>query len=275
MAWRPNNCLGHCATGSQRTRSLSDFLRRTNGALLQSGFEQGLAMAAQMRVLKVGQVTLAIDGAKILANASNHSAVSHGHATEQIERLEKQVAELLAKAEAPDSAPLEDGLTLPEEIARRQERLEQLRAANEVACRRAQAPLACGATALVRLFFRGFAGFFPANDALGVVLHVAVAEGLSGHCALRVGRAVFIRAIGDDERAFVHRQLGREFGLGGREVNRAGNVARLVGTAAIHVDERDVPFRDGRLQLVVRDVGELLGGKSGDSEREAEDEVEE
>ncbi len=56
---------------------------RTNGALLQSGFGQVLAMAAQMRVLNVGQVTLAIDGAKILANASKHSAVSHGHATEQ------------------------------------------------------------------------------------------------------------------------------------------------------------------------------------------------
>jgi hypothetical protein len=33
--------------------------------------------------------------------------------TSLFELLEKQVAELLAKAEAADSAPLEDGLTLP------------------------------------------------------------------------------------------------------------------------------------------------------------------
>jgi transposase len=91
--------------------------RRANHALLRSSFEQVLAMAVQMRVLKVGQVTLAVDGTKILANASKHSAVSHGRALAQIELLEKQVAELLSKAEAADSAPLEDGLTLPEEIA--------------------------------------------------------------------------------------------------------------------------------------------------------------
>lgn len=112
--------------------------RRANGALLKSSFEQVLAMAVQMRVLKVGQVTLAVDGTKILANASKHSAVSHGRALAQIELLEKQVAELLSKAEAADSAPLEDGLTLPEEIARRQDRLEQLRAASEVIKARAK-----------------------------------------------------------------------------------------------------------------------------------------
>ena len=112
--------------------------RRTNGDLLRSSFEQVLAMAAQMRVLKLGQVTLAIDGTKILANASKHSAVSHARAMAQIELLEKQVGELLAKAEAADSTPLEDGLTLPEEISRRRDRLEQLRAASEVIKARAK-----------------------------------------------------------------------------------------------------------------------------------------
>jgi hypothetical protein len=112
--------------------------RRANHALLKSSFEQVLAMAVQMRVLKVGQVTLAVDGTKILANASKHSAVSHGRALAQIELLEKQVAELLSKAEAADSVPLEDGLTLPEEIARRQDRLQQLRTASEVIKARAK-----------------------------------------------------------------------------------------------------------------------------------------
>ncbi len=58
--------------------------------------------------------------------------------TRMADKIEKQVAKLLAKAEAGDSAPLEDGLTLPEEIARRQDRPEQLRAANEVIRARAK-----------------------------------------------------------------------------------------------------------------------------------------
>jgi hypothetical protein len=35
-------------------------------------------------VLRVGEVTLALDGARILANAGRHSAVSHGHAQRQM-----------------------------------------------------------------------------------------------------------------------------------------------------------------------------------------------
>lgn len=49
----------------------------------------------------------------------------------QIELLGRQVAELLSKAEIADSTTMEGGLTLPEEIARRQDRLEQLLAASE------------------------------------------------------------------------------------------------------------------------------------------------
>ena len=111
---------------------------RINHALLKSSFEQVLAIAVQMRVLEVGQVTLAVDGTKIVANASKHSAVSPGRALAQIELLEKRVAELFKKAETADGAPLEDGLTLPEEIARRQDRLEQLRTASEVIKARAK-----------------------------------------------------------------------------------------------------------------------------------------
>lgn len=79
-----------------------------------------------------------MDGIKILSNASKHSAVNHGHAREQFELQEKQVAELLAKAEAADGTPPEDGLNLSEEIADRQKRLEQWRAANEVMRARAK-----------------------------------------------------------------------------------------------------------------------------------------
>jgi transposase len=103
--------------------------RRGNRELLASSFHQVLETAARIRVLRVGEVTLALDGTKILANASKHSAVSHGHATAQMQLLEKEIAQLLQKAEEADSTPLEDGLTVPAEVARRQQRIEKLREA--------------------------------------------------------------------------------------------------------------------------------------------------
>jgi transposase len=118
-----------CADRHPDHDSICTF-RRENRALLESSFHQVLEVAARIRVLRVGEVTLALDGTKILANASKHSAVSHGHARQQMVLLEEQIAELLAKADAADSAPLEDGLTVPGEIARRRERLGKLREAS-------------------------------------------------------------------------------------------------------------------------------------------------
>ena len=68
----------------------------------------------ELKFLKVGQVTVAVDGTKILANASKHSAVSFERAGEMIQQLELEVAQLLEKAEQADSTPLEEGLTIPE-----------------------------------------------------------------------------------------------------------------------------------------------------------------
>ena len=106
--------------------------RRENHELLAASFHQVLESAARIKVLRVGEVTLALDGTKILAHASKHSAVSHGHAVAQMVLLEEQIAQLLQKAEDADSTPLEDGLTVPAEVARRQERIEKLRAATAV-----------------------------------------------------------------------------------------------------------------------------------------------
>ena len=117
-----------CAQHHPDHDSICKF-RRENGKLLESSFHQVLELAARTKVLKVGNVTLAIDGTKILANASKHSAVSHGHATEQMQLLSAEVAQLLAKAEAADSAPLQDGLSIPMEVQRRQERIAKLKAA--------------------------------------------------------------------------------------------------------------------------------------------------
>jgi transposase len=96
--------------------------RRQNGALLAESFAQVLEMAARCGILKVGGITVAIDGTKVLANASKHTAVSYQHAGERMRELDLEIGELLAKAEEADSKPLEDGLSIPEEVQRRQER---------------------------------------------------------------------------------------------------------------------------------------------------------
>ena len=100
--------------------------RRANAELLRSSFGQVLELAAGCGVLKVGAITVAIDGTKVLANASKHAAVSYGRAGEMMRECDLEIAELMAKAETADSTPLEDGLSIPEEICRRQERKARL-----------------------------------------------------------------------------------------------------------------------------------------------------
>lgn len=100
--------------------------RRKNGPLLHRAFAQVLELAAGCGVLKVGGVTVAIDGTKVLANASKHSAVSYGHVQKTLQLLDAEIDELLAKADQADSAPLQDGLTIEGEVTRRKERKAKL-----------------------------------------------------------------------------------------------------------------------------------------------------
>jgi transposase len=103
--------------------------RRENKALLQETFVRVLELAQALKFLPVGQITVAVDGTKVLANASKHAAVSYQHAGKTIQQLEVEVKELLTKAEQADSTPLEEGLTIPHEVQRRQERKAKLAAA--------------------------------------------------------------------------------------------------------------------------------------------------
>ena len=113
--------------------------RRENQALLTECFVQVLQLAQQLKVLQVGQITVAVDGTKVLANASKHSAVSYERAGQMIAQLELEVGQLIAKAEQADSTPLQDGLTIPQEITRRQERKAALAKARAEIEARAQA----------------------------------------------------------------------------------------------------------------------------------------
>jgi transposase len=113
--------------------------RRENQALLTESFVQVLQLAQQLKVLQFGQITVALDGTKVLANASKHSAVSYQRAGQMIAQLELEVKQLIAKAEQADSTPLQEGLTIPQEITRRQERKAALEKARAEIEARAQA----------------------------------------------------------------------------------------------------------------------------------------
>jgi len=93
-------------------------------------FVQVLLLARELGVLQLG--TVALDGTRIHANASRHSALSHEHAGKIEAQLRAEVTELLAKAEAADRADLPDGLSIPEELARRERRLAEIARARAV-----------------------------------------------------------------------------------------------------------------------------------------------
>jgi transposase len=94
---------------------------------IEALFVQVLLLAREMGVLKMGAV--ALDGTKIHANASRHSALSYERAGKIEAQLKAEVADLMAKAEAADAADVPDGLSIPEELARREERLAKIAAA--------------------------------------------------------------------------------------------------------------------------------------------------
>ena len=98
------------------------FLREIEGL-----FVQVLLLAREAGVLKLG--TVALDGTRIRADASRPSGLSHGHAEKLEAQLKAEVAELLALAEAADRVEVPDGMSLPEELARREERLARIGAA--------------------------------------------------------------------------------------------------------------------------------------------------
>jgi len=95
------------------------FLKQIEGL-----FVQVLLLAREMGMLKMG--TVGLDGTKIHANASRHSALSYEHAGKIEAQLKAEVADLMAKAEAADQADAPDGMSIPEELARREERLAKI-----------------------------------------------------------------------------------------------------------------------------------------------------
>ena len=101
--------------------------RRRFLAEVEGLFVQVLLLAREAGLLKLG--TVALDGTKIQADASRHSALSWEHAQKIEAQLRAEVAELMALAEAADQADVPDGMSVPEELARREDRLARIAAA--------------------------------------------------------------------------------------------------------------------------------------------------
>lgn len=112
--------------------SVARFRKRHLKAIAKL-FKQVLKLAQKAGLVKLGVV--ALDGTKIKANASKHKAMSYERMLEAEKRLEKEIEELLNRAqktdEEEDSRYGQDKLgdEVPEELARRESRLETIRKA--------------------------------------------------------------------------------------------------------------------------------------------------
>jgi transposase len=114
------------------------FLKEIEGL-----FVQVLLLAREMGLLKLGTLGLKpapakAGGTKLHANASRHSALSYEHAGKIEAQLKAEVSELMAKAAAADQADVPDGMAIPDELVRREERLRKLAEARAKIAARAQ-----------------------------------------------------------------------------------------------------------------------------------------
>jgi transposase len=121
------------AAGNQPDfRTIADF-RKIHLTALRGLFEQVLQMARDLGALRVGRV--ALDGSKVKANASKHKAMSYDRLPQKRRQLRAEVEQLLAQAEAADSAEDAEygadrhGDELPAELQRRESRLARIREA--------------------------------------------------------------------------------------------------------------------------------------------------
>lgn len=104
--------------------------RRENEALLKATFARVLQLAAALDLCRVG--TVCLDGTKILADAAKRRSFNKEQLQAMQQRLDLEVAELLANAEKADQEPEEDDTKLPERLRDRQRLRDQVVAAQAV-----------------------------------------------------------------------------------------------------------------------------------------------
>jgi transposase len=115
-------------------RTICDF-RKDNLEEFIDLFKQVVQIAMSSGLVKLGRI--AIDGTKVKANASRHKAMSYDRMKKEEERLEKEIADLIRQAEQTDRkedqeyGPENRGDELPEELRRREGRLEKIKEAKK------------------------------------------------------------------------------------------------------------------------------------------------
>jgi transposase len=129
-------------------RTISGF-RQRNLESIQHLFVEVLRLCREAGLLKVGR--LALDGTKVKANASRHKAMSHDRMNQEEQRLQAEIEALLKQANSTDDAEdaefgdQQRGDEVPQELARRESRLEKIRQAKAVLEARARAKAAADA----------------------------------------------------------------------------------------------------------------------------------
>lgn len=115
-------------------RTVCEF-RQTHLKAFGDLFVQVVKIAREAGLVRLG--ALAIDGSKVKANASKHKAMSYGRMLKEEQRLREEIAALTARSEATDAredaalGPEVRGDELPQELQRREQRLERIQAAKQ------------------------------------------------------------------------------------------------------------------------------------------------
>jgi transposase len=109
-------------------RRVAEF-RKRHLQHMQPLFLEVLVLCREAGLLKVGRLSL--DGTKVKANASRHKAMSYDRMTSEVERLQKEINQLLAHAEEADDSDDNQfgdlrGDEIPDELARRESRLQKI-----------------------------------------------------------------------------------------------------------------------------------------------------
>ncbi|WP_018527339.1 transposase [Alkalispirochaeta alkalica] len=106
--------------------------RKNNDEAIRETFRQLLLVAREMKMLKVG--TVSIDGTHIKANASKYKNIRYDRIDDLTTQLDEDIDKLMAEAEVADEADEDDGQRIPEQIARREElraKIQEAKAAIE------------------------------------------------------------------------------------------------------------------------------------------------
>ncbi len=103
--------------------------RRENFEAVAAAFLQVLQLARTMGVLKVG--TVSVDGTHIKASASKNRNVRYDRAQQLELQLEEDVRDLMERAEQADHSHDDNGQSIPEDIARRENLKRKIQAARQ------------------------------------------------------------------------------------------------------------------------------------------------